>query len=132
MTEKIIGYLLLASGILIIGFAAVYVVNVFTKKSEPVEFFSFSGISLDLANLAGEKLSPDQMEELKSQNVSTKAQLIEPEVLNQPLNIAAHLFFMGFIVNVGFKIGSLGVLLLRPVKVKLKAQESTPKETPTT
>ncbi|MBU0569957.1 hypothetical protein KKB40_04215, partial [Patescibacteria group bacterium] len=48
------------------------------------------------------------------------SELVKPELINQPLNLSAHLFLMSFLVNAGFKIASLGNQLLRPIRVKLK------------
>lgn len=119
MSEKILGYLLLVVGVLIIVYAALNVYGVFTKKAKPFDVFNLPGISLDLGGLVGNQLPTGP----------AKSELITPEILNQPLNLAAHLFLMGFIANIGFKIASLGVMLVRPIKVKLKAKQDVPKET---
>jgi hypothetical protein len=118
MTEKILGYFLLIVGIMIIFFTAINVYNVFNKKTKPIDILNLPGISLDLSSLAGGQLPTG----------AAKPELIAPEVLNQPMNLALHLFFMGFISTIGFKIASLGVMLVRPIKIKLRTQEDKPKQ----
>lgn len=115
MNEKIAGYILLVSGILVIAFAAWSVFSVFTKKSTPVQLFSFSGISLDASKLTGGAVP---------QSKDSQMELIPSSLLNDTSNIFAHLFLMGFIAGIGHKIASLGVMLLRPVEVKVRTKET--------
>jgi hypothetical protein len=76
-----------------------------------MDTFNLEGISLDLGDFV-------------EGSVNTKAQLISPEVLNTPLNYTFHILFMGFIASIGFKIASLGVMMVRPIKVNLKDEKS--------
>lgn len=112
VSEKIIGYLLLLTGIIIILYAVINIYQVFSGKATPIELFASDGISLDLAAIVGEGKLPSEG--------NFKTEIISPDILNTSLNIFAHIFFMGFIVNVGFKIANLGTLLIRPINVKLK------------
>lgn len=114
------GYLLLLLGLTIIGFAALSVYNVFNGSWEPFDIFSFSGISINTADLIGGDLSPAQRQALSSQMGNAQMEVISRDLLNEPLNLAAHLFLMGFVVSVGFKIASLGTQLIRPIKVSLR------------
>ncbi len=118
MSEKIAGYILLLIGILIMVFAVINVFNVFTKNVQPVQLFSSEGISLDLAKLAGGNSA------LPKEGLETE--IISADILNNSLNLIAHLFFMGFLVNVGFRISIVGTLLIRTIKVKLKQKIETP------
>ena len=120
MSEKILGYILLAVGLVIIIFAVVSVFNVFTAKVEPVDLFKLSGISLDLGSLVGGDLPLEAREQITRPGGSTKSEIVSPDLINKPLNIVAHLMLMGFVASVGFKIASLGIMLVRPIKVKLK------------
>ena|SRR3989344_6499620 len=124
MKEKVIGYSLLTVGILIILYSAFSVYSVFTKKQNPQDVFNLPGISLDLSGLVGSDLSPEERALMKEKNVSTKAELVSPEVLNTPLNYTFHILFMGFIASIGFKIANLGTLMVRPIKVNLKEEKS--------
>lgn len=123
MSEKIIGYFLLFTGILIILFSALSVYNVFTKKSKPVDLFNLAGISIDIGKLQGRELTPFQEEQLKKSGGSTEAELVAPEIINQPLNLIFHLLLMGFMANIGLKLASVGSMFLRPIKVSLKGGE---------
>lgn len=117
-SEKIIGYLLLTIGILIILYSGFNVYQVFTNKARPINLFAFQGVSLDFGKLVEEV----------PQEADLKQELVAPDVLNQPLNYVAQLLFMGFMATVGYKIASIGAMLVRPIKVKLKEDtKSTPK-----
>ncbi len=118
MAERLVGYLLLILGLLIIGFAALSVYNVFNGTWESVDVFSFTGISINTADLVGQDLTASQRAQLNSQMGSME--VISQDLLNDPLNLAAHLFLMGFVVSVGFRIASLGTQLVRPIKVNLR------------
>jgi hypothetical protein len=124
MSEKVIGYILLAAGILLIILTTFSMYNVFTKKSKPVELFNLGGISLDLSQMLSGDLSPAQREQLAKSNFQTETEIIKEDLINAPLNYAAHLMLMSFIAGAGFKIAKLGVMFLRPIKVKLKSQEA--------
>lgn len=116
MTEKATGYALLVFGLLIIAFAGFSVYQVVTKKAEPVSVFNFSGVSLDL----GSMLPPESQELKIEKNSLPQMQLITPEMINETSNLFLHIFLMGFTVNIGYKVASLGVTLIRPIQVKLK------------
>lgn len=109
MSEKIIGYTLLVSGIAIILFTAFNIIFVFTRQAQPVQLFNFPAISLDMNKSLGVAL-PN----------SKPTELVSTEMLNQTSNIFAHLLLMGFLAGVGQKLASLGVSLIRPIIVKPK------------
>ena len=123
MTEKASGFVLLIVGILIIIVAAFSVFSVFSGKTEPVNLFSFSAISLDASNLIGSDAPPEAREALKASGQAPKLELIPADILNKTSNTMAHLLLMGFIASVGYKIGSLGAMLARPIVVKLKTKD---------
>lgn len=124
MSEKIIGYILLAVGIMTIIFSGFSVYTVFTKQARPVQLFTFKGISLDASQLLSTNLPPEATQLVKPGGTQ---EIIPASLLNDSSNIFAHLLLMGFIGSVGYKIASLGVQLTRPIVVKLKTQEATPK-----
>lgn len=125
MSEKIVGYILLVFGIFLIVIALFRVYQVFTGQSKAYSLFNLPGISLDLSQVMGLDLPPEQKKSLDPKNFKTD--LVSPEVLNQPLNLFFHILFMGFIANIGFKISSLGVQLLRPIKVNLRESSQVSK-----
>lgn len=118
MSEKILGYVLIVAGIVVIIGSAFNVYSVFTGKSEPIAPFNLSGISLDFGAMA----PAEQQAALDASGASLKTEIVKPDVLNQPLNYVAHLLLMGFLGSAGFKLASLGVMLVRPIKVKLKEE----------
>ncbi len=124
MTEKVIGYLILVAGILLMVFSILEVYFAFTGKIKPYPLFNLPGISLDLGKFVSGEVPISNSE--KPSNSSLKTELVEKELINQPLNFLAHLVLMGFLLNAGFKISSLGVQFLRPIKVNLKESTQVP------
>jgi hypothetical protein len=110
IAEKIIGYTLLVIGLVIIAYAALDAINVFTGKSVPFNLFTFQSISIDLGKLTNQSLPP---------GTDLKQDLFEADLLNKPMNLTAHLLLMGFVASVGFKVATLGIMLARPIKVHL-------------
>lgn len=123
MSERIVGYSLLVVGILTILISGLSVYQVFTKKSEPVQLFNFPAVSLNLGSLlgSGEGLTGEQQAALQRQKSQIKPQeIVSANLLNDTSNLAAHMFLMGFLATIGYKISSLGIQLLRPINVRLK------------
>ncbi len=126
MTEKIIGYLLLSAGLLVMVFSSVNLLLVFAGKAEPVQLFHFNSVSLDLGQMLSAQLPAAARSGI--QTTTAPAELIPADMINQISNVTIHLFLMGFLVSVGQKIASLGVELLRPVTIKVKGKEEIPAE----
>ncbi len=131
MTEKIIGYLLLVVGVVIILFSGLSVYKVFNREWQPVQPFQFTGISIDLSSMLTASLPPE-VAARNRQQPTAKTELISGEMLNSSANIAAHLLLMGFIASIGYKLASLGVMFLRPVNVKLLDRSFGPEPIKTT
>lgn len=91
---------------------ATYSVFSVIRGGEPINVIEVPGIALDFSGFVGQ--------ELESSGKQLKSELVPAEVINKPINLLAHVILMGFMVNVGFKISSLGVQFLRPIKVNLK------------
>jgi hypothetical protein len=138
MSEKIIGYLLLVSGIIIILLTGVNIYQILTLKARPVQLFHFNSLSIDANQLTGgqpeiktEGLTAEQAQAiqniLKTQTpTNQKIEVVPANVLNDTLNLFAHLFLLGFIASVGYRISCIGVFMLRPIVVKLKEKNATP------
>ncbi len=120
MSEKVTGYLLLVLGILLIFGSLVGIYFVFTGKTQPYPVFNLPAITLDLSGLM--EAEGQEAKQLSDSGASLQTELVKGDVLNKPLNLAAYLLFMSFILNVGFKIGSLGAQLVRPIKVSLRSE----------
>lgn len=106
MSEKSIGYILLALGIVLILFALLRMFLVFTGKMPPIDLFDSPAISLPLPNGASQEL-------------------VSADYLNLSSNLFIELLLMGFVASVGQKLASTGTSLLRPITVKLKAKDGT-------
>ncbi|KKQ37881.1 MAG: hypothetical protein US53_C0007G0020 [Candidatus Woesebacteria bacterium GW2011_GWA1_37_7] len=118
MGEKITGILLLVLGLLVIAMASLNIYFLFSGKVAPFSLIRTKGISLDIK---GPTL-PDSTE------IPFKTEILEADVLDRLVNISFHFIFMGFLVNVGYKVASLGVQFLRPVKVNLRGPEAASKD----
>lgn len=109
MENKIIGYLLVVIGVFIMFLTAYFVFNVFTKKVNPINVVSESSLfmptNIDKGSVVG------------LMNIDMK------EIANLA-NISFSLVLGGFLLNVGFKLASLGVMLARPIVVDIKAKEN--------
>ncbi|MFC1646698.1 hypothetical protein ACFL1A_00295 [Patescibacteria group bacterium] len=123
MSEKIVGYLLLIAGIGIIGFSAFRMYSVFTGKEKPIQLFSFAGIGFNPADMVGGNIPAGVEIKGPGGGDQAKVELVGPEMINSTTNMFFHLMLMGFIASAGFKIASLGVQLIRPIKVKLRTKE---------
>lgn len=122
MSERVTGYSLLGIGIIIMLFALVNIYLVFTSKIQPIQLFETSGISFDMKSLL-----PQLPQGASINQPSSNMELIPKGSINQMLNVSAHFFLMSFVMTFGFKISSLGVMLIRPVVVKLKEAKENPK-----
>ena len=110
MTNKLIGYVLIAVGILLILISALHIFNIFSKNTRPVEVFSFSGIEFPIDKITG----------IKSQsNNPPMLELLSQDKLNDPLNLFANIIIMGFFSTIGYKIAGIGAMLVRPVKINM-------------
>lgn len=115
MDQKIIGYILVAIGLAVIIFSAFSVYNVFTKKARPIELFHFDSVSISATAL----MSPDMAAKIPAGQEVPKIDILPADMINPTTNILAHLFLMGFMVSIGYRVSMLGVQILRPVVVKV-------------
>lgn len=131
MSEKIAGYILLVIGILIMLAGALSVYKVFTKEQAPIQLFNYPGISIDTSQMLSSSLPPELQSLVinptqKKTGPAPKTELISSVMLNETANLTAHFILMGFFINLGYKLASLGVNLLRPVVVNYKVKENNP------
>jgi len=106
--EKIVGYVLLAIGIAMIFFSVYQMVQVFTGASPPPNLFNFSDIRLTM---------PGETE---------SSLLISGEELNKLAAMVFWYMLMFFIMYAGGKIASLGVNMIREIKVEVKEPMEKP------
>lgn len=126
MSERVTGYTLLFIGILIMIIALVNIFMVFTGRMKPIRVIrldqSTSTSSFDIT-----QLFPNLPEDQKSQlqqlgGINPTAGLFPPELMNDLVNLTTHFFLMTFLMGFGQKLASLGVNLVRPIKVTLRSQ----------
>lgn len=117
MRDKIIGYVLLFVGIVIMLFSTASVYLVFTKQTKPINLFNFEGISINPNDFNTIEFAPE-FEKIAKKKEAKPIQIIKKEMLNELLNIFAYIAFMSFLLNLGSKIGTLGVKVISPPVVK--------------
>ena len=131
MNEKIVGYVLLLSGIIIMFGALIEVLLVFTGKTNPIPVFTIEApkLSLDafIPKLPDGSASP-LSSTLPTQNSNQSLELLPTKEFSKMINMSITLFLMGFLLSFGYKIASLGAMMLRPITLKVagKSDTSTP------
>jgi hypothetical protein len=125
MAEKFLGYVLLAVGIAIISITGINAYDVFTGKAEPVNVYKAAAAAVP------------QITVQPAQGKADVSALIQPLIqsaigqsmggnMEKPINMTIHLLFIGFIATVGYKLASIGAMLVRPIVVEVKGVPSTP------
>jgi hypothetical protein len=114
-SEKAIGYVLLVIGLIAIFYSAFSVYAVFTGLMHPFNLFKFDAIKLDLGKFIIQAPSEQKLTQ----------EIVPADVLNSPMNYFAHLLLMGFLASVGLKIASIGTMLLRPIKIKIREDKKS-------
>jgi hypothetical protein len=107
--EKIIGYILLTLGIILLLFSIVEMVTVYYGYAPPPKLFNLQDISLPGDN---------------GSNVS----LIQGTQVSQLPNLFFWFILMGFVLLAGGKIASLGVSMIKDIKVEVREPMSAPTE----
>lgn len=118
VNDKLLGYSLLVGGIAIMVLSVVQVLLVFTHTIKPISAFQNAKSQVDTSALLQNALNPSGNPSFQM----PKLDLIPQDTLNESLNLATHFFLMSFVLGFGYKISSLGVMMLRPITVKLKEQ----------
>lgn len=109
---------------MIMTVAFIYILLVFTGKREPVELFNIPAPKLDMGMFMPDTSSFGTSITLPK----TEMEIIPTDQFNKLLNLSVTFFLMGFVMTFGFKIASLGVMFLRPVKVSIKQDTSVPQQ----
>ncbi len=110
-TEKIIGYALLILGLILLLFSIFEMVNVYYGYAPPPKLFNFGDISLPLGD-----------------NGATVS-LLQGAQASQLPNLFFWFILMGFVLLAGGKIASLGVSMIKDIKVEIREPISAPPET---
>jgi len=103
--EKVVGYILLAVGVAMIFSSVFLMFNVFTGASAPPKLFNFSDISFSIPQPGG---------------ASETVEIISGQDMNRIVAMGFWYLLMFFIMFAGGKIASLGVNLIREIRVEVK------------
>lgn len=117
MIEKLVGYILIFLGVIIIISSGLNVFNILTKRSDPIEFVNKEIVST---------ISPSVIS--KNQVSLNQMFNIDGETIKFISNIGIHLLLLSFVMKAGFHLASLGTMLVRPIIVDVNAKASTKKE----
>jgi hypothetical protein len=110
-TEKIIGYSLLILGVILLLFSLLEMVTVYYGYAPPPKLINVGDISLSLGD----------------NGASTS--LIPGAQASQLPNLFFWFILMGFVLLAGGKIASLGVSMIKDIKVEIKEPLSAPTNT---
>ena len=123
MTEKVIGYIFLAVGIIVIALVAFNAIGVFTGSKEPYSIIKNEGSITMNFSVPG------------TGGVPTASVPVEIKNYTQIINIANLVLFVvfsGFFASIGYKIAMVGANLVRPIVVKTRngVLKEAPQNTP--
>jgi hypothetical protein len=102
--SRIVGYALLAAGVAVILFALLEMILVFTGSNAPPKLFNFSDISVN------------------------GTLLVSGHNINMASGLLVWFVLMAFVMWGGGKVASLGVNLLREIKIEIKGALRTVEE----
>jgi len=102
--EKLIGYILLATGLILIFFSIFSMYSVFTGSSPAPSLIRMNDIKISIPGVG-------------------ETTLFSGDVISNIINMLLWLILMIFIASGGSRIGSLGVKLLREIKIEIKKED---------
>lgn len=124
-TNKVLGYVLLACGVLMI-FAALFLIwGVLSGRTKAPVVFNIEAPAIDVP---GSQSTLELPESLKQAGVTLnqpaasgqKMKIIPDSLYNDSLNIGVYYLLMMFLASSGAKIAGIGTNLLKDFKVKVK------------
>src|SRR3989344_4976190 len=98
MSERVVGYLFLCIGVIVIVFCAVNVYLVFTQQIPSISFIDNNTSLKFNMNIPGEG----------GELVKVPLELGEVTYVFKLINSIAHLMLMGFLASIGYKIALIG------------------------
>jgi len=115
-SDKIIGYALLAVGLVIILFALNSMWTVFTGARSPPPLITMNSIKISLGGEQGPSGSEGLLQ-LKD------IEILNGEQFSKLVNSMLWYILMLFVASVGGRIGGLGVKLAKEIKVEVKTEK---------
>jgi hypothetical protein len=105
MARKIIGYLLLVFGLAIILSAAYYIYGLFTGGFDAPSVFEMKSITLTVPS---------------GQAAGTEVELLDAKAATKFANMGICYILMIFLLSAGSRISSIGVQMLRDIRIVVK------------
>jgi hypothetical protein len=120
MTEKIIGYICLAIGIIVISIACYNGYQVFTGEIQPIQAYETGKTAL------GNSLPSVQTQGTEQSGVAAALMPMLQSTLNaavdksmeKPINLTVHILLLGFFASIGQKLALIGTTLVRPIVIQ--------------
>jgi hypothetical protein len=135
-TEKKIGYGLLIGGIVVMCIAAIEIVLLTVGLTKPFPYFDINQATAQQKTAAPTPASNSQTDILTQlqksipgldqgslSGLTPKIDILPTQAINDLLNTITHFVVMGFLLNFGQKLALIGVNLVRPIYVNLKAKD---------
>ena len=113
--EKTLGYILLFVGIIIIVLATFTIYSILSGKTEPYKVFDVEGPKISIPS---ESPTGDSSESVGQS--PGEITLLSDDAFSKMLNVGASYLALMFVASSGLKIASIGVKLIKDVKVIIK------------
>lgn len=131
-SEKVLGYLLLAGGLLIIAVATFSALRVLGGKTKAPGVFEFEAPTIKLPQV-GSNLSLPEGVELpqgfslsQDQTTPSEMKVLSDEAFNALLDLGIFYMAMMFLASTGLKVCEIGIKLVKDIKVTIKEEKIKP------
>lgn len=129
--EKILGYLLLFIGLIIIIASTTYAVFILTGKTKPAKVYDVkapeipipsASQALDLSSLQNSGIPQQVLDSLKpaKQNQPTSIKILPDEVFSDLINMFIAYILVMILASAGSKFATIGIQLIKEIKVQIK------------
>lgn len=120
MQERMVGYILLIVGILVMAFSVYYVYSILTNKVRPFEvFIDQPKVQQPTSGVQDIVKNPSALVQMQAAVMSE----VLGKQMNRSFNIGMTVLLMYILMLFGFRLSSLGVMLIRPIEVKLREKK---------
>lgn len=116
MTEKIIGYVLLAAGVALIGFALFSSYSIFTGASEPPQIFKAEQVQLKKSQSGAGSfgLSQEALQNQLQSAISQQLQaILPPNSIPAMMNLGTWSLFAGILFFGGGQLAGIGIKMIK-------------------
>ncbi|MCS7092537.1 MAG: hypothetical protein NZM26_04250 [Patescibacteria group bacterium] len=120
-SKDALGYALIFVGVFIIALSFWNGYNLFSGKLSPARIFDLPGITLNLDSGSINSLPDEFQMGIGNSSITLQGSqelTIPGKVINDPLNLIAHIIFLGLFASLGQKIALVGSDITRVVIVK--------------